>query len=160
MVTSLAAGNWPAQKVYEDLYCARGDTDAVGWPAAWRRYRPLLTSSCLACAGWLLPAPVGRDRSAKPFACNCCVSALECASALARSGFPWRAVIRIGARSKTLTCNSAPEIVSHPFFDNRADRNAHSTAELALKAVAPGRARLQDPPQSSLSSKPNQTLGW
>jgi Transposase DDE domain group 1 len=92
----------------------------------------------LAGTGW-------RDRSAKPFACNCCVSALKCASALARSGFPWRAVIRIGARWKTLTCNSAPEIVSHPFFDNPAGRNAHSMAELALKAVAPGRARLQNP---------------
>lgn len=27
VVTSLAAGNWPAQKLYEQLYCARGDLE-------------------------------------------------------------------------------------------------------------------------------------
>jgi hypothetical protein len=27
VVTSLAAGNWPAQKLYEELYCARGDME-------------------------------------------------------------------------------------------------------------------------------------
>ncbi len=27
MVTSLAAANWPPQKLYEELYCARGDME-------------------------------------------------------------------------------------------------------------------------------------
>jgi len=27
MVTSLAAANWPGQKLYEELYCARGDME-------------------------------------------------------------------------------------------------------------------------------------
>jgi hypothetical protein len=114
---TLQAENWPAQQLYEELYCARGDREnrikeqyslfAGRVSAATMRANPLRLY--LSAAAYVLMsafrrsrwrAPLGRERNATPSACNCSVSVPRCALPSARSGSRSPAVIRMGACSR------------------------------------------------------------
>jgi len=129
VVTSLATAHWPAQKLYEELYCARGDMEnrikeqyslfAGPVSAATMRANQLrlyLSAAAYvlmsASGGWLSPAPSGRARHARPSVCNFSASVLRCASRLGRSGSLSRPAIRIGAHSLMPMLSCAADLSS------------------------------------------------
>jgi len=127
VVTSLAATDWPAQKLYEELYCARGDMEnrikeqyslfAGRVSAATLRANQLRLY--LSAAAYVLmsafrrlafPPPPGRAHNARLSACNYSASAPRCASPLARSGYQSPAAIHIGKPSRMPMLSCAAEL--------------------------------------------------